>query len=124
MGKFSFGNISKKRLSECAKPIQDLFMKVIEETDMDFSIGTGFRGEKEQNDAYDKGYSQVKFPNSKHNKQPSEAADVVPYINGKMDWDTVDNFLHLSEIIKRVASEIGIIIESYRDWETDRKSTR
>ena len=47
----------------------------------DCSIIEGHRTEDRQNQLYPK-FTKVKWPNSKHNKMPSEAIHVVPYIKG------------------------------------------
>jgi len=47
---------------------------------VDFAIVKGHRGQKEQDSLFDRGLSKVKFPNSKHNANPSLAADIYPYV--------------------------------------------
>lgn len=42
----------------------------------DHSVLKGFRGQDEQNAAFYAGYSKAKWPNGRHNKQPSHAIDV------------------------------------------------
>jgi peptidoglycan L-alanyl-D-glutamate endopeptidase CwlK len=62
----------------------------------DFSVICGFRGEKEQNEAYASGNSKLKWPQSKHNKKPSEAVDVAPW---PIDWQDISRFKQLSEVV-------------------------
>lgn len=45
----------------------------------DFGVIKGFRGKEEQNHLYRIGASQLQFPLSKHNRDPSEAIDLAPY---------------------------------------------
>lgn len=47
----------------------------------DCSIIEGHRTEERQNQLYPK-FTKVKWPDSKHNKMPSEAIHIVPYIPG------------------------------------------
>jgi peptidoglycan L-alanyl-D-glutamate endopeptidase CwlK len=54
---------------------------------VDFTIVCGVRSEIEQNKAFNEGYSQLRYPMSRHNTFPSEAVDVCPYAYGKLVWD-------------------------------------
>jgi len=72
-----YGNISTERLATCNEKLQKVFNRVI--LYHDCSILCGFRGEEEQNEAYNNKMSKVQFPNSKHNSSPSKAVDAVPY---------------------------------------------
>jgi peptidoglycan L-alanyl-D-glutamate endopeptidase CwlK len=65
----------------------------------DFSVICGFRGEKEQNEAYSSGHSKLKWPQSKHNKIPSEAVDIVPY---PIDWNDERRFRDLGQVVKEI----------------------
>ncbi|MBQ2174790.1 MAG: M15 family metallopeptidase [Alphaproteobacteria bacterium] len=82
-----FSKISKERLETCHPDIQAVCNELIKQ--YDFSVLCGHRGEKEQNQAYKKGTSQVKYPNSAHNKKPSLAVDLAPY---PIDWDNLSRF--------------------------------
>ena len=109
-------NNSKKTLSTCDEKIQLLMNEAIKETPVDFSIVCGYRGEKEQNEAFKNGFSKLKFPQGKHNKNPSIAVDVVPYPEM---WDASnEKWLKLSEHIKKTAAKIGIKIKWGGDWKT------
>lgn len=57
----------------------------------DCSIVYGHRGEIAQNEAYAAGNSQVKWPNSKHNKFPSHAVDAAPYEKTGIDWNQLQS---------------------------------
>jgi len=57
----------------------------------DCSIVCGHRGEIAQNEAYSVGNSEVKWPNSKHNKFPSHAVDVAPYEKTSIDWNKLQS---------------------------------
>ena len=75
MNKFS--KKSSRKLSECHADLQTLFQIVIKHWDC--TVTWGHRGEEDQNQAYKDGFSKLKYPDSKHNKRPSFAVDVVPY---------------------------------------------
>ena len=80
-----FGKKSKELLSQCHPDLQTVFNKVVEY--FDCSVICGYRGEQEQNSAYNNNFSKVKYPNSKHNQKPSLAVDVVPY---PINWSDVN----------------------------------
>ena len=75
---YSFSQRSKEKLSQCDKSLQLICNQAIVYTD--FSIVTGHRNKEEQNRLYQQGFSKLKWPNGKHNSNPSLAVDVAPYI--------------------------------------------
>jgi peptidoglycan LD-endopeptidase CwlK len=75
MAKFSESSLTK--LNTCHPDIISVCNKLIER--YDFFVAEGHRGEKEQNEAYEKGFSKLKFPFGNHNKYPSDAVDIYPY---------------------------------------------
>jgi peptidoglycan L-alanyl-D-glutamate endopeptidase CwlK len=99
MPKFSQKSLDK--LHDCHPLLQMVMLAAIKKTD--FSVICGFRGEKEQNEAYSSGNSNLKWPQSKHNKTPSEAVDIVPY---PVDWNDIKRFETLGQIVLQT-------------WETD-----
>lgn len=73
----NYSKASRQRLDECHPDLQIIFEHVL--PFFDHTIIKGHRGEQEQNEAFRKGHSMVAFPNSKHNKKPSMAVDVLPF---------------------------------------------
>lgn len=108
---YKYGRKSKKNLSECHPDLQEIFNEVIKV--IDCSIIEGHRTKEEQNKAYDKGFSKLRFPKSKHNKKPSLAIDVVPY---PVDWNDSKRFALLAGIVKGIAQSKGIKIRWGGDW--------
>ena len=84
----------------------------------------GFRNEYEQSKAFHTGMSKLEFPNSKHNKKPSLAADFVPEPdeNSKtLDWNNIEEFERMCLVFEQVADELDIKIRlgrdfSFKDW--------
>lgn len=105
---------SKSKLAECDPELQRLFREVIKH--IDCTILTGHRGMEAQNDAYRKGFSKLKFPQSKHNKFPSRAVDVAPY---PIDWKDKEAFYHFAGIVRGIASQMGIELRWGGDWDSD-----
>ena len=94
-----FGQTSKENLSTCHEDLQELFNEVIKHWDC--SVVEGYRDEERQNKAYREGNSKVKYPNGKHNRIPSNAVDVVPYVLGKgIVWDFKNNEFNIFKSCK------------------------
>ena len=106
----TFSKTSEQKLATCHQDLMVIFSNVIKITDC--SVICGHRGKKEQNAAFDKGFSMLKYPQSKHNKTPSMAVDVVPY---PIDWSDEKRFRELAGIVKGVA----FMLKSYGAIEHD-----
>lgn len=116
--KFKFGDVSQVKLLNIDYGLQSIMNAALHTDIMDFSIVEGHRGEKQQNKYYSEKKSKVQWPNGKHNKMPSHAVDVAPYINGKISW----NKLHcctLAGIILACAARLGIPIRWGGCWSGD-----
>jgi len=72
-----FSQHSTERLATCDKRLQEVLEYVI--SHYDCSVLCGQRGQEDQEEAFAKGNTKVHFPNSRHNKTPSQAVDVMPY---------------------------------------------
>lgn len=72
-----FGQRSLERLGECDPRLQRLFSSVVQT--FDCTILVGFRDEARQTEAYTSGRSDLRWPDSLHNREPSLAVDVAPY---------------------------------------------
>ncbi len=108
------------RLSECHPDLQTLFQEVIKH--FDCTVICGHRGEEAQNVAYEDGFSTKLFPNSKHNRSPSLAVDVVPY---PINWKDTDRMRYFAGYVMGVAkmlkryNAIEREIVSGLDWDGD-----
>ena len=109
-----FSTRSKSRLNTCDEKLAKLFEEVVK--GFDCTIIEGHRGQKKQDEAYNKGNSKVKFPNGKHNKSPSLAVDVAPY---PIDWRDRDRFHYFAGYVLGIASQMGIKIRWGGDWDMD-----
>jgi peptidoglycan LD-endopeptidase CwlK len=106
-----FSERSLQQLNTCCHELQDICNEAIKE--MDFTVICGHRGEKEQNEAFERGASKLKYPNSKHNINPSIAVDIAPY---PIKWTDKKRFIELSKIMKRIAKEKNIELVWGGDW--------
>ena len=112
-----FGKRSISRLKTCDQKLQELFYEVVKH--FDCSIIEGHRGEERQNKAFADGKSKVKYPNGKHNQNPSIAVDVAPY---PIDWSDRDRFHYFGGFVLGVAKQMGMNIRWGGDWNQDTKT--
>lgn len=119
MPKFSQESFS--RLSTCHLDLQALFYEVIKS--FDCTILVGYRNEEDQEKAFENGHTQLHWPNSKHNTNPSFAVDVAPY---PLDWNDAKEFYFFGGYVLGIAQKLkdeGKITHSIR-WGGDWDSTK
>ena len=109
-----FGKTSKKRLSTCDDRLQKVFNEVIKHVDC--SVLEGHRSKDRQNKLYEEGKTKVKYPNGRHNRQPSSAVDVTPY---PVDWKDRERQTLFAGFVIGVASQMGINLRWGGDWDQD-----
>ena len=110
-----FGNRSKRNLETCDQRLQNIFNEVIKHVDC--SVIEGHRDQKRQDELYDQGKTKVKFPNGRHNADPSLAADVVPY---PIDWSDRERFTLFAGFVKGIAKGMyNIDLRWGGDWDSD-----
>ena len=110
----NYSQRSAAKLATCDDRLQRVFNEVIKQ--FDCTILQGHRGEEEQNEKFRNGLSQVRFPDSKHNKQPSLAVDVAPY---PIDWHDRERFSYFSGYVKGIARSLDIELRWGGDWDRD-----
>jgi len=117
-----FGKQSMDRLETCHSDIQKVMKKVVKIYDI--SVVWGHRGREAQNKAYPK-HSNKQWPNSKHNRIPSIAIDIIPYPSGWPDKTSphyrkqLAAFYHMSGIVLGVAETMGVKLRWGGDWDMD-----
>jgi len=86
---YRYSSRSLSRLNTAHPDLVLLFTEALDAPDSpsDITILEGFRSEQRQNELYNQGKSQLKWPRSYHNKTPSRAVDAAPYVNGGISWD-------------------------------------
>ena len=117
---FYFGKNSKNRLSECHFNLQNLFNEVIKHYNC--AVICGRRGEGEQDQAVFEGRSIISYPLSKHNKIPSQAADVIPWFDERphIRWRDREAFYFFGGFVLGTTSKLGIKMRWGGDWDKDR----
>ena len=106
-----FGRTSTQRLTTCDERLQAICHAVIPH--YDFSIICGHRTMHDQNAAYHTGHSQLRYPQSKHNRWPSLAVDVAPW---PIDWHDLGRFQHLAGRILQAGLEQGVPLVWGGNW--------
>ena len=109
-----FGKKSRSNLSSCHSDLQKVFNKVIERVDC--SVLCGHRGKEDQDKAFDEGRSKVKYPNGRHNANPSNAVDVTPY---PVDWKDRERQTLFAGYVLGIAEGMGIKLRWGGDWDQD-----
>lgn len=94
------------RLKTCHVDLQRIVRRVHRER-MAVMVICGHRGEREQEDAFKRGTSKLRWPRSRHNSYPSQAVDLAPL---PLDWDDLKAFRELAEHIKAIATEEGVTL--------------
>lgn len=92
---------------------------VIEEAGkyVDFIVTDGVRDLATQQRLVDEGKS--KTMKSKHLVQPSgfsHAVDIVPYFNGKVDYNDISRYRNIVFFIKGIGAAKGIMLRLGADW--------
>lgn len=111
---YKFGKRSKECLSTCHEDLQKLFNEVIKYYDC--SVICGHRNKEDQDRAYHEGHSGVQWPDSRHNRLPSMAVDVIPW---PVDWKDEKRFYMFVGIVRGIAAIMGIKILVGADWDGD-----
>ena len=106
-----FGKKSISRLETCHEDLQQVFYQVIKH--FDCTVLEGHRGEELQNKYFNEGKSKVKFPKGKHNADPSNAVDIVPW---PVDWEDTDRMYYFAGFVKGIAAMLDIPLRWGGDW--------
>ncbi len=110
----SFSKRSLDNLATCDPRLQAVCKEVIKH--FDFTVTCGHRDKEEQNDAFARGASKAPWPESAHNKIPSQAVDIYPYpINFK---DTA-RMRYFAGFMVGTAKQMGINLRWGGDWDSD-----
>lgn len=113
-----FGKKSLDKLATCDVRLQTLIMESAKDIPFDFTILCGHRNKEDQDAAFAAGKSKLKWPDSKHNFNPSKAVDIAPI---PIDWNDIDKFRQLRDHVMNVAEKLDIKIRngsefSFKDW--------
>ena len=85
---------------------------------IDFVVTEGHRGEETQNKYFKQGKSKLRFPHGKHNADPSEAVDLVPWIKDHISYNKAHCCV-LAGIVLTCAKKLGIGVRWGGNWDMD-----
>ena len=108
---YKFGSRSKKHLVTLDERLQKVLNEVIKYVDC--SIIEGHRSAERQDKLFEEGRTKVKYPNGRHNANPSRAVDVVPY---PIDWDDRERFHLFAGFVIGIAQSMEIKLRWGGDW--------
>jgi hypothetical protein len=119
----SFGQRSLGRLDTCPQELKEVCFEVVPVYNC--TVICGARGEREQTEAYENGYSNAPWPQSKHNAVfpgKSNAIDIAPWFPDKphIRWNHEREFVYLAGHIMQAAQTLGIELRWGGDWDQDK----
>lgn len=106
------GKRSRENLHTVDPILKEIVMRAYELTDMDFTVTSGKRTREEQRRLVQKGAS--KTMRSKH--LTGKAVDLVPYINGKNNYEEWSNYYLIAKAMCSAANELQVPIRWGGNW--------
>jgi peptidoglycan L-alanyl-D-glutamate endopeptidase CwlK len=115
---FHWGHRSLSKRAELHDDLVRLVDRTLELSPFDVSITDAYRGEAEQDRNFLSGASQVSYPNSRHNKQPSEAVHLDP---APLDYEQPLKYYVLCGVVWVAAKQLALVsrIRWGGDWDKD-----
>lgn len=88
---------------------------------LDFTVICGHRTQQKQTEAFESGASTKRWPNSKHNQNPSLAVDLAPWhaVKPHIRWEHKKEFILLAGVIMAFAHMYNIKVRWGGDWDED-----
>jgi len=115
----SFGARSRERLATCHPDLRLVFGEVVKR--FDCTILEGHRGKAAQDAAFERGASKLRFPDGKHNGQPSAAVDAAPFPIDLSDRPAaLRRCCFFAGYVLAVADDLEIPLRWGGDWDGDR----
>ena len=115
---YKFGETSIRRLCTVTKNLDSVCRRALSYGVMDATVIEGSRGAAEQDRYFAIGKSRVKWPNGKHNRLPSKAVDIAPYVNGAVSWNK-NHCLVWAGLMLAAAAELGVTLRWGGNWDMD-----
>lgn len=116
MSNFKFSKESLEKLETVDVDLQSVVTLALTITKIDFAVICGHRDRQGQEEANRMGTSRLIFPNSKHNRYPSEAVDLAPYVKGNIPWENKNSFRIVSEAMFKAAKTLNVKIAWGGNW--------
>lgn len=112
--KYGFGDKSRQVFATLDPRLQRVVKELLRYVDVSLLCGT--RSRAEQSRLYKEGRTKVRFPKSKHNRNPSLAVDLAPYPYPKTDEDLRVALGFIAGLAMRIADEHHVTLRWGGDW--------
>lgn len=121
MNKFSKKSLDV--LDTVKMELRVVIKEALKRSEIDFAVVEGYRSKARQEKLYRQGrsepgkivtYKDGTWTRSKH--QDREAVDILPYVNGKYDWNDIKSYKKIIATILEVANELNVKIKSGSTW--------
>lgn len=110
--------LQEKKLSQVDSKLAEIVKISAKACDFDVLVVCGYRSYADQLKAYLTGKSKAKPGQSKHNKNPSQAVDLIAAdAKGEPLWNRLDLLNELNNELNKAASKIGVKIEWSKTWQ-------
>ncbi len=120
---FEFSSRSEHHLRTIHADLKRVFRRALKLGAIDFGVIDGHRGEARQNAYFNARpqRSKVQWPNGNHNKFPSEAGDLKPWVPGRDMYAAGSEkyWYVLVGVVKAAAAIEGVAIRCGADWDGD-----
>ena len=127
---YQYGNTSRARIATLHPTLAYVMYETLKRSPYDIVVISGHRGEELQNALFDKGASEKRYPDSRHNgtKDPllqedppqlSDAVDFAPWVNGRIPWEDTHIFAVIFGVMTAVAHENNVKLRWGGDWNGD-----
>jgi len=122
----SFGTRSKERMEVSHPDIRRLLWSVVKV--FNITVLCTHREKDDQNEAFEKGFSKLKWPDSKHNSLPCRAVDIAPWpeVYGRTPEERAAahiNFALLAGFVLSHAKALDIPVRWGGDWNRNLTTT-
>lgn len=115
---WAWGRRSQSHLEALCSELVVIFDRALDMSPFDIAVTDSHRGEQLQNEAFARGSSQLRWPESKHNKIPAQAGHLDPY---PIDYGQTHRYYVLAGVVFAAAHEVGYEhrLRWGGDWDRD-----
>lgn len=111
------GTVSDQKLASCHPLLRNVIRMVANQWPI--LVTCGHRGQAEQDDAFARGTSKIKWPNGNHNQLPSLAVDIQPQGLSKKESQAREELSFLAGMVMMEAAHQGITLRWGGNWDRD-----
>lgn len=109
-----WGDKSKRIRATLDPRLQVVVDEVLQRVDV--SLTSGYRDREEQNTLFENNVTQVRYPDSKHNRRPSEAVDLQPHPYPNNENDLRAALGYIAGLAMMIAENHGWQLRWGGDW--------